>query len=124
MFIFYTFVDQRSVCVCVCVFYLFYLFLIIFFKRYECGLVDTHLATNHHHNVLVKLQIDVDSIGQKYSFVNGTFTVVNKRHQVIAHQWTYSTNNKEREPLAQDLCNFFYIWVSIRRSNNLLGQVL
>jgi hypothetical protein len=50
----------------------------------------------------IKLQIDVDPIAQKYSSMNGTFTVMNKRSQVIAHRWTYSTNNEEQGPWALD----------------------
>lgn len=91
MILFYITVDQQKV----------------FFQRYEGGLVEIHLATYHHHNMPIKLQIDVDLIEQKCSSMNGTKMVMNKQYQVIAHRWTYSTNNKEQGPLAQELCNFF-----------------
>ena len=35
-----------------------------FIQRYEGGIVSTHLVADHHHNVLARLQIDDESIGQ------------------------------------------------------------
>lgn len=54
-----------------------------------------------------RLQIDDESTGQKFSLIDGIFTVMNERHQVLAHRWTYLINNKKRGPLAQELCQRF-----------------
>jgi hypothetical protein len=75
----------------------------VFIQRYEGGIVGTHLAADHHHNVPARLQIDDESTGQKLIPVDGIFTVMNERHQVLAHRWTYSISNKEWGPLAQEL---------------------
>jgi hypothetical protein len=56
-----------------------------FLQRYEGGIVGTHLAAHHHHNVLVRLQIHDESSGQKFSPIDGIFNVMNERHQCLAY---------------------------------------
>jgi hypothetical protein len=65
------------------------------------------LAIDHHQNVLARFQIKDESTRQKFFPINGIFTMMNERHQVLPHQRTYSTKNKEQEPLEQELYQQF-----------------
>jgi hypothetical protein len=69
--------------------------------------VGTQLATDHHYNVPVRLQIDIESIEQKFSPINEIFTMMKEQHQLLTHWWTYSTSNKDWGPLAQELLQQF-----------------
>ena len=50
----------------------------VFLQRYDGGIGSTHMVANHHYNVPARFQIDDKSIRQKFSPLDGIFTMMNK----------------------------------------------
>ena len=50
----------------------------VFLQRYDGGIGSTHMVANHHYNVPARFQIDDKWIRQKFSLLDGIFTMMNK----------------------------------------------